>query len=162
MYLLLPPSSVTDNVAQSKVPTRSSRNLYSSKSLTVTGTVISNETKFEWESVQKKLVGGSSDQLVRQDKKMVLVKRPLVECNRRSKVENKYIHISQPEVVEEYNTLMNGVDLLDRVSRKDKKRTLPFINQFFDFVAAASCLEYCEEASSAGLEKMFHCTRTSL
>ncbi|CAH1965230.1 unnamed protein product [Acanthoscelides obtectus] len=150
-----------------------------SRSLTVTGTLMSNrvpkEAKFESDSILKKRGRGSSDQLVRQDEKMVLVKwfdsrpvqmasskcgsEPLGECKRWSKSDNKYIQIPQPNVIKEYNAFMGGVDLLDRVIGKycmrsrTKKWTIRFIYHFFDFAAAASWLEYREDASLARLEK---------
>jgi len=77
----------------------------------------------------KKKERGSSDQLVRDDGKIVLVKwfdnKPVnlesscmgVEpegcCRRWSKSERKYIDIKQPAIVKNYNAFMGGVDLLD-------------------------------------------------
>lgn len=123
----------------------------------------------------KKSGRGSHDMLVTEDNKIALTKwfdskpihlasgefgtEPLGSCKRWSVQEKKYIEISRPSVVQQYNEKMGGVDLLDRVmskypmSSRTNKWTIRCIYAFVDFSAAASWLQYREVCAAEKIPK---------
>ena len=107
-----------------------------------------------------KLGRGSSEQIVRQDGKIVVIKwydlksvflastalgnQPSDECKRWSKKDSKYIQVKRPYVVAKYNDCMGGIDLIDqmisyyRIRARSKKWTVRVIFHFFDLAMANS------------------------
>lgn len=111
---------------------------------------------------------GSSDQVVRSDGNLACLKwfdnkpvvtassvdskQPVNKCRRWCKKLKRYIEIERPFAIQQYNTMMGGVDMLDRVisfyriKARSKKWTIRLIFHFFDFAAAAAWLIYRKEA----------------
>lgn len=118
---------------------------------------------------------GSYDCVVRQDKKLAVIKwldskpihlastenavQPLGTCRRWSKKDQRYLDVPQPAAVKKYNSNMGGIDLLDRVIGKYAMRgrtgkwTVRAIFHFFDFAAAAAWIEYRQDAVKCGLPR---------
>lgn len=115
---------------------------------------------------------GCSDEVVSTDGKVVVVKwqdnRSVhiasnyvgkgkeVVVSRWDKKKARYVDIKQPEVVNDYNFAMGGVDLLDqyisyyRIFIKSKKWTLRIISHFIDFASVISWIEYKEDYKNLG------------
>ncbi|KAJ2937295.1 hypothetical protein O0L34_g19536 [Tuta absoluta] len=130
---------------------------------------------FKTDAQLRKQGRGSSDQMVRIDGHLACVKwfdnkpvvtassvdskEPVNKCNRWCKKTKRYIEIDRPFVIQQYNNMMGGVDMLDRVisfyriSARTKKWTVRLIFHSFDFAAAAAWLVYRHEAQLLELPK---------
>ena len=79
------------------------------------------------------------------------------EVKRWDKIKKQYVMIEQPEIVNNYNNGMGGVDLLDqllsyyRIFFKSRKWTLRVIFHFIDLAVCASFIEYKKECISQKL-----------
>lgn len=111
---------------------------------------------------------GFSDQVVRSDGNLALLKwfdnkpvvtassvdskEPVNKFRRWCKKLKRYIDIDRPFAIQQYNNMMGGVDMLDRVisfyriKARSKKWTIRLIFHLFDFAAAAAWLVYRNEA----------------
>lgn len=142
------------------------------KQIYVTGTVMRNRiaaevAKLSNDKILMKKGRGSCDVLVRQDKKLAVVKwfdnKPIIMassahakspediCRRWSKKEKKYIEVKRPTIVRAYNSKMGGVDLCDRMisfyrmKARTKKWTVKTILHFVDLALVNSWLLYKED-----------------
>ncbi|CAK1588731.1 unnamed protein product [Parnassius mnemosyne] len=153
-----------------------------SKKMQATGTLrkanIPKNCNFKTDNELRKQGRGSSDQLVRSDGNVACLKwfdnkpvimassvdskEPINKCRRWCKKTKQYIQIDRPFAIEQYNTMMGGVDMLDRVisfyriRARSKKWTVRLIFHFFDFAAAAGWLVYRNEA------KLLECPKKNI
>lgn len=80
-------------------------------------------------------------------------------CQRWDKKRKRYVTISQPSIVREYNSKMGGVDLVDRMmsyyrmSGRTKKWTLRMLMYFMDLALANSWLLYRKDLTVCGTPK---------
>ncbi|CAG4980660.1 unnamed protein product [Parnassius apollo] len=106
-----------------------------SKKMQATGTLrkanIPKNCNFKTDNELRKQGRGSSDQLVRSDGNVACLKwfdnkpvimassvdskEPINKCRRWCKKTKQYIQVDRPFAIEQYNTMMGGVDMLDRV-----------------------------------------------
>lgn len=109
---------------------------------------------------------GSYDYCIRNDKKMTIVKwmdnRPVIMAStlhcvtptrpvkRYSKVDKRYIEVSQPNIIKHYNDNMGGVDLTNRLIalyrsyHRTKKWPVRVLEHFLDSAVVNSWLQYKE------------------
>lgn len=134
---------------------------------------------FNVDSDMKKKGRGSSDQIVSSDGTVACVKWYDNKCvalasnyigigktdkaERYDKTKNCKISIDRPQIVQDYNMNMGGVDLLNqmvsyyRIYIRSKKWTLRLISHFIDFAIANSWIEYkmdCERSHIPKKERM--------
>lgn len=154
--------------------------IMTSKQINVAGTARINrfgKPNFKTDNELKAEGRGSSDQLVSKDELICLVKwadnksvhlasnycgvGDEIRVKRFDKKAQKYVEISQPEVVAEYNMGMGGVDLLDqllayyRIFLKSRKWTLRVIFHFINMAVVCAFLEHksdCERFSEKGMK----------
>lgn len=110
---------------------------------------------------------GASQLAVRQDEKFCIVKwfdnkcitlgsschstQPQDTCRRWDRKQKKYISVTRPDIVNQYNANMGGVDLMDRmisyyrISARTKKWTIRCFMHFFDLAVANSWILYCQD-----------------
>lgn len=139
------------------------------KKIYVTGTVMKNRISAPMKLVidEKALAKrgrGSSNMVVQGDSKACVVTwfdnkpitlasscfgiEPQEVCRRWSKKDKQYIEISRPSVVQEYNTNMGGVDLMDRMisfyrlKARTRKWTIRTIMHMFDLSVANAWILY--------------------
>lgn len=133
-----------------------------------TGTIMKSRVpaavKLTSDKVMAKIGRGTSEQIVRQDGKIVVVQwydlkavllastslgtQPTDECRRWSKKDSKYVQVQRPYIVARYNDCMGGIDLIDRmisyyrIQARSKKWTVRVILHFFDLAMANSWILY--------------------
>uniref|UniRef100_A0A671XXE1 Si:ch211-255f4.7 n=1 Tax=Sparus aurata TaxID=8175 RepID=A0A671XXE1_SPAAU len=139
------------------------------KQVYVTGTVMKNRVpaavqKLPSDKMMKKAGRGTSAQVTTGDGKMCVVKwfdnkpvlmmsvvhdtQPEDTCQRWDKKLKRYVTVSRPNIICEYNSKMGGVDLVDRMmsyyrmSVRTKKWTLRMLMHFTDLALANSWLLY--------------------
>lgn len=77
-----------------------------------------------------------------------ILRGTLDKVERYDKIEKKLIHISRPQVIQEYNKFMGGVDLFDqymsyyRISYRTRKWTVKLINNAIDMAITLAYVEY--------------------
>ncbi|XP_031586314.2 piggyBac transposable element-derived protein 3 [Oreochromis aureus] len=150
------------------------------KQMYVTGTVMKNQVaaavqKLPNDKTMKKKGRGTSAQVTTEDGKICVVKwydnkpvlmmsavhasEPEDTCQRWDKKLKRYVTISRPSIVREYNFKMGGVDLVDRMmsyyrmSGRTKKWTLRMLMHFMDQALANSWLLYRKDLTVRGTSK---------
>lgn len=150
------------------------------KQMYVTGTVMKNRVaaavqKLPTDKTMKKDGRGTSAQVTTEDGKICVVKwfdnkpvlmmsavharEPEDTCKRWDKKLKRYVTISRPCVIREYNSKMGGVDLVDRMmsyyrmSGRTKKWTLRMLMHFTDLALANSWLLYRKDLTVNGTPK---------
>ncbi|KAM4590851.1 piggyBac transposable element-derived protein 3-like isoform 1-T2 [Odontesthes bonariensis] len=139
----------------------------------LTGTVMKNRVP---QAVRKlpddktlKIQGrGTSAAVTREDGKVCVVKwydnkpvmmlstvyaeQPEDKCRQWSKKDKKYVTVTRPSVVREYNTNMGGVDMISyyRMSVRTKKWTLRMLMHFTDLALANSWILYRKDRKESG------------
>ncbi|TWW54301.1 hypothetical protein D4764_0194800 [Takifugu flavidus] len=82
--------------------------------------------------------------------------KPEDTCQRWDKKQKKYVSVSRPCIVREYNLKMGGVDLIDRMisyyrmSSRTKKWTFRMLMHFTDLALANSWLLYRKDLATCG------------
>ena len=85
--------------------------------------------------------------------------QPEDTCQRWDKKDKRYVTISRPSIIREYNSKMGGVDLIDRMmsyyrmSARTKKWTLRMLMHFTDLALANSWLLYRKDLAVRGTPK---------
>ncbi|XP_076601804.1 piggyBac transposable element-derived protein 3 [Chaetodon auriga] len=147
------------------------------KQVYLTGTVMKNRIpkamqKLPSDKIMKQQGRGTSASVVRGDGKLSVVKwfdnkpvlmlsavhakEPEDTCQRWSKKDKCYITVRRPNIVQEYNAKMGGVDLSDRMmsyyrmSVRTKKWTIRMLMHFMDLALANSWLLYRRDHQEHG------------
>uniref|UniRef100_A0A8C5DWF5 Si:ch211-255f4.7 n=1 Tax=Gouania willdenowi TaxID=441366 RepID=A0A8C5DWF5_GOUWI len=150
------------------------------KQVYLTGTVMKNRVAAAVQKLptDKKMKGdrrGTSAQVTTEDGKICVVKwydnkpvlmmsavharEPEDTCQRWDKKLKRYVTISRPNIIREYNSKMGGVDLVDRMmsyyrmNGRTKKWTLRMLMHFTDLALANSWLLYRKDLSVFGTSK---------
>lgn len=147
------------------------------KQVYLTGTVMKNRVKKAMEKLPSDLTlkrqgRGASATVTRADGKLCVLKwydnKPVVmlsavhaeqpedTCQRWSKKEKKYVTVTRPSIVREYNNKMGGVDMSDRMisyyrmSVRTKKWTIRMLMHFTDLALGNSWLLYRQDNQKNG------------
>lgn len=153
--------------------------LHSEAGATGTGTLMKNriptDSKLKSDKDLKKQGRGSTDQSVRSDGQISIVKwfdkkpvilmsskegmLPVDQCRRWCRKTKQYLMVDRPLIVKEYNSKMGGIDLLDRfisyyrMAARTKKWTIRVIMHMIDFSIAAGWIEYKRDQTELGTRK---------
>uniref|UniRef100_A0AAV2MH94 PiggyBac transposable element-derived protein domain-containing protein n=1 Tax=Knipowitschia caucasica TaxID=637954 RepID=A0AAV2MH94_KNICA len=130
--------------------------------------------KLPTDKMMKKAGRGTSAEVTTEDGKMSVVNwydnktvlmstvhgtQPEDTCKRWDKKQKRYVTISRPSVIREYNSKMGGVDLVDRMmsyyrmSVRAKKWTLRMLMHFTDLALANSWLQYRKDLTACSTPK---------
>ncbi|TWW61042.1 hypothetical protein D4764_05G0011320 [Takifugu flavidus] len=147
------------------------------KELYLTGTVMKNRVtaavqKLPTDKAMQTSGRGTSREVSSEDGQLCIVKwfdnkpvlmisavhgtQPEDTCQRWDKKQKKYVSVSRPCIVREYNMKMGGVDLIDRMisyyrmSSRTKKWTIRMLMHFTDLALANSWLLYRKDLKTCG------------
>ncbi|TWW69454.1 Homeodomain-interacting protein kinase 2 [Takifugu flavidus] len=147
------------------------------KELYITGTVMKNRVtaavqKLPTDKTMQTSGRGTSKEVSSEDGQLCVVKwfdnkpvlmisavhgtQPEDTCQRWDKKQKKYVSVSRPCIVREYNIKMGGVDLIDRMisyfrmSSRTKKWTIRMLMHFTDLALANSWLLYRKDLATCG------------
>uniref|UniRef100_A0A674NLN0 PiggyBac transposable element-derived protein domain-containing protein n=1 Tax=Takifugu rubripes TaxID=31033 RepID=A0A674NLN0_TAKRU len=150
------------------------------KELYMTGTVMKNRVtaavqKLPADKIMQNAGRGTSKEVSTEDGQLCVVKwfdnkpvlmisavhgtQPEDTCRRWDRKQKKYVSVSRPSIVREYNLKMGGVDLTDRMisyyrmSSRTKKWTMRMLMHFTDLALANSWLLYRKDLTTCGASR---------